>query len=171
MAFPRFLFSTLPNRKQNVLLDFVYFVLVRMSTTGRRWILCLSIHISRRRVDTKVCDAFYFITARKRNLGQGNIFTPFCHFVHREVGLPQCMMGYHPQTRCPRTRPPRHPLRPGTPPGPGTPLYQAHIPWTRHTSPGPGTPPRTRHPTPKACWEIRSTRGQYASYWNAIVFL
>ena len=27
-------------------------------------------------------------------------------------------------------------------------------------------PPRRR-----ACWEIRSTRGQYASYWNAILFL
>ena len=57
------------------------------------------------------------ITARKRSLGQGNIFTPVCHSVHGG-GLPQCMMGYHPPTR--------HPPRPGTPPGPG--------------------PPRTRHP-------------------------
>ena len=31
--------------------------------------------------------------------------------------------------------------------------------------------PRTRHPPGcRACWEIRSTRGQYASYWNAILF-
>ena len=33
------------------------------------------------------------ITARKRSLGQGNIFTPICHSVHRGVpppgGLPQ----------------------------------------------------------------------------------
>ena len=32
------------------------------------------------------------------------------------------------------------------------------------TPPGPGTP-RCR-----ACWEIRSTRRRYASYWNAILF-
>ena len=57
-------------------------------------------------------------TARKRSLGQGNIFTPVCHSVHRG-GLPQCMMGYHP----PRTR---------YPPGPGTPPDQA--------PPRPGTP-------------------------------
>ena len=45
---------------------------------------------------------------------------------------------------------------PGTPPGPGT------SPRTRYTPPGPGTPPGTR--------EIRSTRGRYASYWNAFLF-
>ena len=84
----------------------------------------------------------------------------------------------------------------GIPPsGPGTPLG-AGTPQTRHP-PGPGTPqtrhpqsrhPQTRHPprpgTPldqappdqaappprcRACWEIRSTRGRYASYWNAIL--
>ena len=33
------------------------------------------------------------------------------------------------------------------------------LPGTRH-------PPRTR-----AYWEIRSTRGRYASYWNTILFL
>ena len=58
-----------------------------------------------------------------------------------------------------------HPPRPGTPrdqvhpPGPGTPQ------GTRYTPPGPGTPPWHR-----ACWEIRSTRGPYASYWNTILF-
>ena len=41
----------------------------------------------------------------------------------------------------------RHPLGPGTPPL------------------GPGTPPCRR-----AGWEIRSTCGWYASYWNAILF-
>ena len=40
---------------------------------------------------------------------------------------------------------------------------------------GPGTP-RSRNPLDQAppqssaCWEIRSTSGQYASYWNAILF-
>ena len=53
---------------------------------------------------------------------------------------------------------------------------------TRHTLPDqaplrPGNHPRTRHPPPReqhlpgrACWEIRSTRGRYASYWNAILY-
>ena len=39
-------------------------------------------------------------------------------------------------------------------------------PWTRHP-PGPGTPPGTRS---RACWEIRSTSGRYASYCNAFLF-
>ena len=54
------------------------------------------------------------ITARKRSLGQGNIFTPVCHSVHRGGGVPDQV----------------------PPPGPGTP------PGTRYTLPGPGTPPR-----------------------------
>ena len=104
------------------------------------------------------------ITARKRSLGQGNIFTPVCHSVHRAVGLPQWMMGYT--------------LGPGTPPGPGTPLDQAP-PWTRHPPRtrhpqtrhplGPGTPPRPGTPQCRACWEIRSVCGWYTSYWNAIL--
>ena len=43
--------------------------------------------------------------------------------------------------------------------------------------PGADTPPPTNRYTPgtrytpqhRACWEIRSTRGRYASYWNAIL--
>ena len=31
----------------------------------------------------------------QRSCGQGNIFTPVCHSVHRG-GLPQCMLGYPP---------------------------------------------------------------------------
>ena len=57
-------------------------------------------------------------------------------------------------------------LGPCTPPGPGTPLPsdqvhpppdQVHPPWARYT------------PRHRACWEIRSTRGRYASYWNAFL--
>ena len=80
----------------------------------------------------------YFITACKRSLGQGNIFTPVCHSVHGG-GLPQCMLGYHPPDQAP--------------PGPATP--HAH---------------QTRPPRRRTCWEIRSTLGRYASYWNAILF-
>ena len=32
------------------------------------------------------------------------------------------------------------------------------------------TPPRADTPPCRACWEIRSTRMRYASYWNAILF-
>ena len=92
------------------------------------------------------------ITARKRSLGQGNIFTPVCHSVHRGWGLPQCMLGYHPLTL-----------------GPGTPWDQAP------PGPGPpGDPPGSRHPLlpqeQSRHWEIRSMSRRYASYWNAILF-
>ena len=61
------------------------------------------------------------------------------------------------------------PLGPGTPPG--TPPETRYTPGTRYTH-----PPRTRyqvHPpgAQHACWEIRSTRGRYASYWNAILLV
>ena len=75
-----------------------------------------------------------------------------------------------------------------TPPGVDTPRDQVHPP--EQTPPqdqvhplGPGTPRDQVHPRPwhqvhppgadtlqcRACWEIRSTRGWYASYWNAIL--
>ena len=47
----------------------------------------------------------------QRSCGQGNIFTPVCHSVHRG-GLPQCMLGYTPPTR---------PLTPGADPRDQTP--------------------------------------------------
>ena len=42
-------------------------------------------------------------------------------------------------------------------------------PRSRH--PPEQTPPRADTPAPlhSACWEIRSTSGRYASYWNAIL--
>ena len=49
-------------------------------------------------------------------------------------------------------------------PGPGTP------PWDQVHPLGPGTPPWDQvHPPSSACWEIWTTSGRYASYWN--VFL
>ena len=43
-------------------------------------------------------------------------------------------------------------------------------PPSRHT-PRDQAPPQTRQPLHSACWEIRSTSGCYASYWNAILLL
>ena len=54
----------------------------------------------------------------------------------------------------------------GTPPG-------RYTPPPGQVHPQAGTPPRQVHPpgkyTPRssACWEIRATSEQYASYWNA----
>ena len=72
------------------------------------------------------------------------IFSEACVKNSVHGGLPQCILGFHP----PGPDPPgtRHPPGPVTPLGPGTPLS-------------------------RACWEIRSTSGRYASYWNAILSL
>ena len=55
-----------------------------------------------------------------------------------------------------------------------TPQDQVHPPYTppgtRYTPPGPGTLPLDQVYPPPVRWEIRSTRGRYASYWNAILF-
>ena len=43
-------------------------------------------------------------------------------------------------------------------------LPQCMLAYHHHHHPG------SRHPPPhRACWEIRSTRGRYASYWNAVL--
>ena len=54
-----------------------------------------------------------FITARKRSLGQGNIFSSVCQEFCPRGGLPQCMLGYHlpgpdspPPNQTPQTRHP-----------------------------------------------------------------
>ena len=82
--------------------------------------------------------------AHKRSLGQGNIFAPVCHSVHRgEVGVPGHV----------------HPPQAGTPPG-------------RHTHPWAGTPQEVHPPagTPPPLPIRWSMRGRYASYWNAFLF-
>ena len=107
-------------------------------------------------------------------LGQGYIFTGVCDSVHIG-GLPQCMLGYHhpPDQAPPRSRHPPvadtpAPLGADTPPGADTPGSR-HPPEQTPTPPGADTP-QTRHsPWCRACWEIWSMRGQYASYWNAIL--
>ena len=93
---------------------------------------------------------FFIFTARKRSLGQGNIFAPVCHSVHRGVCLSVCWDT--PREEIPNPPVTRHPPR-------------RRPPRTRHPLPLGRRPPRTRHPlggdplgpgTPRhsACWEI-----------------
>ena len=112
------------------------------------------------------------VTARKRSLGQGNIFSSVCQEFCSRGGLPQCMLGYHhhphppPQEQTPpRSRhfppeadnpppeadpseapPPRsrHPPGADPPPEADTPL-EADTPWSRHTAPRKQTPPCAVH--------------------------
>ena len=107
---------------------------------------------------------FNIITARKRSLGQGNIFIGVCQEFCSQGGSTWA----------------------GTPPGQGTPPQEqthphppgADTPQTRYTPLGTDTLPESRHPpgttyTPpgtEQCWEIQSMRRRYASYWNAILF-
>ena len=159
------------------------------------------------------------ITARKRSLGQGNIFRSVCQeFCPQGGGGGSASPGtppgpgryppgpgrftppgpgryppgpgrYPPGTRqvTPRARqvPPSSRDQAGTPPGQGRypPRPGRYPPGQAGTPPGPGryTPPdqagtpRDKAGTPpdKAGTppEIRSTRGRYASYWNAILFV
>ena len=106
-------------------------------------------------------------TARKRSLGQGNIFAPSCHSV-RGGGVPGQVPApghvnppwqVHPPAGTPSDR--YTPLGRYTPPGRYTP---------RQVPPWAGTPPRQVHPPgSSACCEIRATSGRYASYWNAFL--
>ena len=87
----------------------------------------------------------------QRSCGQGNIFTPACHSVHRGGVSASVHAGIPP----PRSRHPlagRHP--PGAdPPKADTPPEQAHTPQSRHP-PGSRHPwsrhPCSRHPPPEA---------------------
>ena len=89
------------------------------------------------------------------------------HSVHGGGGLPQCMLGYHPQgadppeqtppTTAPWSRDPpeqTHPLRSRDPPGADTPPEQT--PWEQTTP-------------QEADSIIQSTSSRYASYWNAFL--
>ena len=142
--------------------------------------------------------SFGIITAHKQSLGQGNIFAPVCHSVHRGVPgqvHPQVLplRHVHPQAGIPLGQ--VHPLGRYTigqvhPRGRYTPPGQVHsqvfplgrytpqagtLPWVgtppwAGTSPQAGTPPRQVHPLPSVHAGIQSTRGRYTSYWNAFLF-
>ena len=122
-------------------------------------------------------------------LGQGYVFTGVCHSVNGGGVCLSACWDTHPLPPPPEQTLPQK----ETPPRADTPQSRhppgADTPWSRHpleqtppqsrhppeqTPPGADTPP-SRHTSPvpwlqRACWEIRSTCRQYASYWNAILF-
>ena len=114
------------------------------------------------------CDIFcsnIIFTARKRSLGRLCLYT--CLSVILSTGgvcLSACWDTPPPEeTHPPRTR---HPDQ--TPPRSRHHPDEAPPPKSRPSRPG--TPPGADPPSLRsACWEIRSTSGQYASYWNAIL--
>ena len=98
----------------------------------------------------------HIIAARKRSLGQGNVFTPACHSVHREgVGFPACVTGHMTEGVC---------------------LWWGGWSASRELGRAPqvcrqgevGRPPLPRY---MGYYEIRSTSGWYASYWNAFLVI
>ena len=92
---------------------------------------------------------------------QGGSASVHAWIQHPPQSRPTPQTRHHPLGADPpgsRHSPSRHPPRPGTPHP--SPLAQSML---GDTVPHP--PPRRR-----ACWEIRSTRGWYASYWNAILY-
>ena len=106
------------------------------------------------------------------------VFTCVCDSVHRGGICLSACWDTTPEIRKPpwEQAPPgsRSPGA-GTPPKAGTPREQtppqAGTPRSRH--PPEQAPPQEQTPPPpqhRACWEIRSTSGRYASYWNAILF-
>ena len=114
----------------------------------------------------------------QRSCGQGNIFTPVCHSVHRgSVCLSTCWDTTPPtgaDTHLEQTSPWQQ-TPPGSrhthPPGADT------APQNRHPSGGDtplSRPPWSRHPPradpPEADSDIGSMSGRYASYWNAFLF-
>ena len=118
------------------------------------------------------------------------MFSHACVILFKGGCLPQCMLGYTPPEQTPPKQTPpqsRHPPEQTLPRADNT-LLQSRHPLGADNTPRadtPGadtplqTPPRVDTPSPgadtsppphRACWEIRSTRGRYASYWNAILF-
>ena len=143
-------------------------------------------------ITTVWCLCAWIFTARKRSLEQGNVFTPVCHSVHRGVcpTLPHRQTGgwadpprQTPLDADPLGRPPwmQTPPRPtfldADPPPPmqtpwmQTPPVQApwmQVPWMQ--TPQMQNPPWIQTPPAMQTPPITSSRGHYATYWNAFLF-
>ena len=101
----------------------------------------------------------YSITARKRSWGK--VMFLQASVILLTGGPASVHAGIPPPDQAPPWT--RHPLG-GDPPGRDPPRTRA----PRRRPPGTRPPSsRMRPPRHRACWEIRSTRGRYASYWNA----
>ena len=113
---------------------------------------------------TDQVNDFLLLPATK--LGQGRVFTGVCDSVNRGVSASVHAGIPHPLEQTPPTS--RHSPEqtpPGADPPEQTSPQEQTPPWSRH-------PPRADTPPPgsRACLGIRSTRGWYSSYWNAILF-
>ena len=116
---------------------------------------------SMRGKEVKAFSTHLFITARKR------IFLHLSVILFTGGGSASVHAGIPPQP--PPPGPCTHPPLDHAPTHPST----MHPPPQNAPTPPDHTPtPPTMQPPPRhrACWEIRSTRGRYASYWNAILF-
>ena len=117
------------------------------------------------------------ITARKRSLGQSNIFTPVCHSVH-SGGSASVHAGIPPPPPGTRYTPPRdqpHPPGPDTHTPPPSPWEQSPLRDQAHTPPGPGRHGQRAggtHPTGmQSCFHSHSEWncvGTLSSYWTWI---
>ena len=85
------------------------------------------------------------MTAHKRSLGQGNVFTPVCDSVHRGGVSAPLHAGIH--LAIDRPAPGRH--------------THTHPPWADIPSLG---------RSPFGYYRIWTTSGRYTSYWNAYFF-
>ena len=92
--------------------------------------------------------------------GEGNVFTGFCHSVHR--------WGLHSDNAMGRQTPPPAPWK-------ADPLLRGQTPSPRRqTHPQEGTPPPEGRPSPTRIWilicDTQSTSRRHAAYWNASLF-
>ena len=131
-----------------------------------RCLLLFKEHIASQDLGVK----FLFITARKRSLGQGNIFIGVCQEFCSQGGVSASVhAGMPPPSRhhppWEQTPPPGTMYPPGTtyPPQDYVPPRYYVPPLGLHTPPD-YVPPRLR--TPPA----QSMCGRHASYWNAFLF-
>ena len=123
-----------------------------------------SVHIATNAIAAGSFGGSLFIrvfTTRKRSLGQGNIFTPVCHSVHRGDGgggIPACIAGGIPAC-----------LAAG-----GCVLFQhaLQVVSEHATAPGNRPPPRSRPPWEqappccKACWASTPPPSCCKAYWD-----
>ena len=107
-----------------------------------------------------------FLLPSANKVCEGYVFTCFCHSVHGgsasvHGGIPKPPWDQAPpSSKTPRTRHPRtrYPF------GSRLPLLEPGTPLGAY-------PPETTPPLHSACWEIRSTSGRCATYWNAILLI